>query len=45
MATTTSQIYTYSSEKLCNTLDFKFRPVEESIREICAVYLADSMGK
>ena len=41
MATTTSQVYTYSSEKLCKTLDFKFRPAEESIREICACYLKE----
>jgi nucleoside-diphosphate-sugar epimerase len=41
MATTTSQVYTYSSEKLCKTLDFRFRPVEESIREICELYLRD----
>ena len=41
MAITTSQVYTYSSEKLCKTLDFKFRPVEESIREICGYYLED----
>ncbi|MCX6304564.1 MAG: NAD-dependent epimerase/dehydratase family protein [Bacteroidetes bacterium] len=39
MATTTSQVYAYSSEKLCRTLGFRFRPVEESIREICAIYL------
>ena len=42
MATTTSQIYTYSSAKLCKTLDFTFRPVEESIREICNIYLSEN---
>jgi dihydroflavonol-4-reductase len=41
MAITTSQIYTYSSEKLCTTLDFKFRPMEETMREICGFYMAD----
>jgi dihydroflavonol-4-reductase len=41
MAVTTSQVYTYSSEKLCKTLDFTFRPAEESIREICGYYLQD----
>ena len=41
MATTTSQVYTYSSEKLCKTLSFQFRPVEESIREVCGFYLRD----
>ena len=42
MATTTSQIYTYSSAKLCKSLDFTFRPVEESIREICSIYLSEN---
>ena len=41
MATTTSQVYTYSSEKLCDTLGFTFRPVEDSIREICGIYLKE----
>ncbi len=41
MATTTSQVYTYSSEKLCRTLDFEFRPAEESIREVCTFFLHD----
>ena len=41
MAITTSQIYTYSCEKLCKALGFRFRPVEESIREICDFYLKD----
>ena len=38
MATTTAQVYTYSSEKLQNALGFKFQPVEETIREVCEVY-------
>ncbi len=41
MATTTSQVYRYSSEKLCTTLDFDFRPVGQSIQEICRNYLDD----
>jgi len=41
MATTASQTYTYSSENLCKTLDFTFYPVEESIREICTLYLEE----
>lgn len=41
MATTASQVYSYSSEKLRNTINFEFRPVEESIREICGFYLTD----
>ncbi|MEI7663999.1 MAG: NAD-dependent epimerase/dehydratase family protein, partial [Bacteroidota bacterium] len=45
MATTTSQVYTYSSAKLCKTLNFTFRPVEDSIREICTFYLEDAKKK
>jgi len=41
MAITTSQVYRYSSEKLCKTLNFTFRPVEETIGEICGLYLTD----
>ncbi|MCK9423645.1 MAG: NAD-dependent epimerase/dehydratase family protein [Bacteroidales bacterium] len=43
MAITTTQVYNYSSEKLCRALDFKFRPVEESIREICGFFLRDQL--
>ena len=45
MAATTSQLYSYSSDKLCKTLNFAFRPVEESVREISALYLDDVAGK
>jgi hypothetical protein len=45
MAVTTSQVYRYSSEKLCKTLNFTFRPVDESIREICGFYMKDLGGK
>ena len=41
MAVTTSQEYRYSSEKLCKTLGFTFRPAEESIKEICGIYLKE----
>jgi nucleoside-diphosphate-sugar epimerase len=44
MATTTAQVYTYSSEKLCKTLNFTFRPIEDSIREICGFYIGDMMN-
>jgi dihydroflavonol-4-reductase len=44
MATTTSQVYAYSNEKLCKTLDVTFRPVEESIREICGCFINDRQG-
>jgi nucleoside-diphosphate-sugar epimerase len=45
MATTTSQVYKYSSEKLIKTLNFRFRPAGESIRDICSFYLSDLTGK
>ncbi len=45
MAITTSQVYAYSSEKLRETLNFKFRPVEESIREICGIFLKEVRGE
>jgi nucleoside-diphosphate-sugar epimerase len=38
MAITASQTYAYSSEKLCKTLNFEFRDVEETVREICRYY-------
>lgn len=41
MATTTTMVYTYSSEKLKKTLDFEFRPVSESIRDVCGFYMKD----
>ncbi len=41
MAITTTQVYTYSSEKLKKTLNFRFRPVSESIREVCDCYMKD----
>ncbi len=39
MATTTAQVYTYSSEKLCKTLGFQFRPVEETIAGVCGIFI------
>jgi nucleoside-diphosphate-sugar epimerase len=41
MAVTASQTFRYTSEKLCNTLDFRFRPVGQSVMDICNFYLAD----
>ncbi|MEI6435475.1 MAG: NAD-dependent epimerase/dehydratase family protein [Bacteroidota bacterium] len=38
IATTTAQVYTYSSEKLRNALGFQFQPVEETIRDVCEVF-------
>jgi nucleoside-diphosphate-sugar epimerase len=44
MATTASQVYTYSNDKLKKALNFEFIPVEESIREICGFFLQDHSG-
>jgi len=41
MAITTTQTYSYSSEKIRKTLNFEFIPVEKSIQEICTLYLND----
>jgi nucleoside-diphosphate-sugar epimerase len=45
MATTTSQVYTYSNEKLKKTIGFEFIPAEKSIREVCEIFLRDHPGK
>jgi nucleoside-diphosphate-sugar epimerase len=42
MATTTAQVYTYSSEKLCKSLGFQFRPVEETVADVCGFYMNDN---
>jgi len=44
MATTTSQKYYYSSEKIRKSIGFKFRPVEESIKDICGMFIKDIEG-
>lgn len=41
MATTTTMTYTYSSQKLKDTLNFTFTPVDESIRDTCTLFLKD----
>jgi hypothetical protein len=41
MAVTTTQEYMYSNEKVTRLLNFSFRPVEDSIREICGYFLED----
>jgi len=41
MATTTTQVYAYSNEKIQKALNFKFIPVDESIKEICSFFLKD----
>jgi dihydroflavonol-4-reductase len=41
MATTTSQVYTFSNEKIRKALSFEFTPVEESIRQTCQLFKKD----
>jgi len=41
MAVTTTQVYTYSNDKIRNRLPFEFRDIEDSIRETCRHFLAD----
>jgi nucleoside-diphosphate-sugar epimerase len=43
MANTITQVYTYSSEKLCHALDFRFMSVEKSINETCDLFLKDQV--
>ena len=43
MANTVTQVYTYSNEKLCRVLDFRFMSVEKSIRETCDLFLKDQV--
>ena len=45
MAITTGQKYFYTNEKLKKTLGFDFTPVEQSIKEICEIYLNEMVGK
>ena len=37
-ARTATRKYSYSSEKIIRELNFKFTPIEESIKEICSIY-------
>ena len=37
-ARTATRKYSYSSAKIIRELDFKFTPIEESIKEICSIY-------
>lgn len=44
-ATTSKNNYYYSSEKLLNTLNFKYTPIEETIDSICKVIEAELNGE
>ena len=41
MAVTTTQVYTYTNDKIRSRLGFEFREVGDSIRETCEIYLKD----
>jgi len=42
MAVTTNQVYRYSSKKLIERTGFSFRPVEETVGEICRRFLEET---
>jgi dihydroflavonol-4-reductase len=41
MANTTNQQFFYSNEKIRKTVGFEFLPIEESIKEVCGLFLQD----
>ena len=45
MAYTMRQKYSYTHEKLQKTIGFEFTPLEQSIREICELYLKEMNNK
>ena len=40
-ARTATRKYSYSSEKIINEINFRFTPIENSIKEICEIYLEE----
>lgn len=38
-ARTSTRKYSYSSEKIIKELDFRFTPIEQSVKEICEIYM------
>ena len=40
-ARTATRKYSYSSKKIMEELDFKFTPIQDSIKEICNIYLTE----
>lgn len=40
-ARTSTRRYSYSSKKVINELNFKFTPIEQSVREVCELYLKE----
>lgn len=45
MAISATQYYTYTHQKLCEAVPLAFIPVEQSIRDICALFIKDHMEK
>lgn len=43
-ARSSNRMQYFSSEKLISSTDFRFRPVDQSIREVCAVFLNEKEG-
>lgn len=41
MATTTAQVYTYSNEKIKKAIGFDFKPIEQSIKETCEIFMKE----
>ena len=41
-ARTATRKYSYSSAKIINELNFKFTPIEDSIKDICNIYMQNS---
>lgn len=41
MAIATTHNYRFTGEKLCNTVNFEYRPLEDTIRDICHIFLKD----
>ena len=40
-ARTSTRKYSYSSAKIIKELDFKFTPIEQSVKEICEIYISE----
>jgi len=43
MAITTTQVYTYSNQKIRKAIGFEFMPVEQSVKEISEIFLKDHL--
>jgi nucleoside-diphosphate-sugar epimerase len=41
LSVTASQFYRYTSDKLLNTIDFSFRDINKTVRDICGLFVLD----